>query len=109
VIPLIAAELAFSTVGAILFVVLYMRPLIHRFPADAYDRQVILHLAAFTLGGAVEYGALFGVTLGIVPPLWVFVVVYGLLDGLVAWRLWFVLRRPHYPSPPLTPTCEETE
>lgn len=82
----ILVELGVAVAGGLVFLVLYgLRSQWRQSPMGR-------HMMAFTAVMVGEVGALLALGLGLPVPLWVFVVVFGLLDLVVIQRLVLLLR-----------------
>lgn len=79
-------EVAAALVATIATIVLYA--LRSPWRESAVGRHLMAYMAAL----AAEIGALLAVGLGVAVPLWLFAIVFGAVDFVVAQRLWLLWR-----------------
>lgn len=75
------AEWGLTTLGALIFLVLY------GLPGRYKDTTMAWHVASVTAVAGLEAAGLLMVALGVRVPLWLFVALYGVATAVVYWRL----------------------
>jgi hypothetical protein len=83
---IVAGELLVTVAGTAAFLVFYGAPWRHS------ERAVAWHIAGFSAAAGIEALSLLLLALGLAPPAWVYVLVFGLMDAAVLQRMWLLLR-----------------